>query len=118
MSVGLNTTGSTRSVQATVHQIDELHIYELTKEELTFIVGNSYTKSLFSVLTGISISACVSFLITIWTTPILDPKVYATFVAIVIVFGLFTLICGFFWLKSEIIAFQTGNEYLKREYKN
>lgn len=113
MSGQLN-TGTPRSVQATVHQIDDIHIYEVTRDELTSILGNSFTKSLFSVLTGISISACISFLITIWTTTISDPKVYATFVAVIIVFGLSSLICGFFWVKSEIVAYTTGNKYLKK----
>lgn len=114
MSGGINNTGTTRSVQATIHQIDDLHIYEITRDELTFILGNSFTKSLFSVLTGISISGCVSFLITVCTTTISSPKMYATFIALIMVFGLSTLICGFFWIKSEVIAYKTGNRYLNK----
>lgn len=112
MSSEINNTGTTRSVKATIHQIDDLHIYEITRDELISILGNNFAKSLFSVLTGISISGCVSFSITICTTTISNPKMYATFVALIIVFGIATLICGFFWIKSEIIAYKTGNRYL------
>ena len=114
MSGGINTTGTTRSVQATVHPIDDLHIYEITKQELISILGTSFTKSLFSILTGVSVSACISFLISIYTTTISDPKTYAVFIAVIIVFGLCTLIFGFFWIKSEVIAYSTGKTYLKK----
>ncbi len=114
MSGGINTAGTPRSVQATVYQIDSLHIYEVTKEELISMLGTSFSKSLFSVLTGISISACISFIITILTTTISNPKTYAVFVAVIIVFGFASLICGFFWIKAEIISYKTGNKYLKK----
>jgi hypothetical protein len=111
MSGGIS---SSRTVNATVHQIDDLHIYEITRQELISMVGNSFTKSLFSVLTGISISAFVSFWITIKTITITDPTTYAVFIAIIIVFALASIVCGFFWIKSEIIAYQTGDRYLKK----
>jgi hypothetical protein len=111
MSDGISTS---RSINATVHPIGDLHIYEVTREEFITIAGNSFTKSLFSVLTGISISAFISFLIAIKTTTITDSKTYAVFIAVIIVFLLSTLICGFFWIKAEVTAYFTGKKYLDR----
>lgn len=100
-----------RTIKATVHQIDDINIIEITHVELSAIIGNSFTKSLFSVLTGISVSAFISFLITINTVTIADPRINAIFIAVILVFGLSTLICGLFWIKSEIKAYFLSKKY-------
>ena len=100
-----------RAIKATVHQIDDINIIEITHEELNSIIGNSFTKSLLSVLTGISVSAFISFWITLNTVTISDPKINAIFIAIILVFGLSTIICGLFWIKSELRAYNLSKKY-------
>lgn len=104
-----------RSIKATVHQIGNIEIIEITHGELSSIIGNSFVKSLFSILTGISISAFLSFWIALSTIEITDPKTYAIFVAVIIVFAFSTLICGLFWVKAEIKAYQLCRKYLLKK---
>jgi len=104
-----------RSIKAIVHQIGDIDIVEITHGELGSIIGNSFIKSLFSILTGISISAFVSFWIAITTIEIKDPITNAIFIAVIIVFAFATLLCGLFWIKAEIKAYHLSRKYLLKK---
>lgn len=72
-------------IEATIHPLPELHIYQVTEQELKNIENASFNKAIFNIGIGTSLSTAISFLICILTTEIKDPYIRATFTGIVVI---------------------------------
>lgn len=107
--------GVTGTIPVTRHPILELHIYEVTEQDLAVLRRGSFLRALLTLLVGVSSSTVVSLIIVLYTVPISSPKVYASFVGVVLVCA-FILICSIAgWIYVEKAEIGPARERIEKK---
>lgn len=98
---GATIEGATGTIPVAKHPLRLLHVYEITEQDLATLNSVHFSRAVYTTLLGISASAAVSFIIVLLTVQIDKPKLYASFVAVVIVSCLVFLYSLAMWIRGE-----------------
>ena len=79
-----NETTGRITIDAVEHPLSELHVYKITEQDLDTIKNASFSKSLYSIGTSVSLTALISFLTIVLTIEISNNNLYAIFIGIII----------------------------------
>ncbi|HTV42826.1 MAG TPA: hypothetical protein VMF08_19835 [Candidatus Sulfotelmatobacter sp.] len=108
-------TGQQGTIAVTRHPISALHIYEVTEQDLAVLRRGSFLRALLTLLIGVSSSTVVSLIIVLYTVTIGSPKVYASFVGVVLVCA-FILLCSIAgWIYVEKAEIGPARERIEKK---
>ena len=93
--------GATGTIEVAKHPLPILHIYEVTEQELMVLNRAHFMRAVHTTLLGISFSSAVSFIVVLLTVQVSDPKLHATYVAVVIISCFLFLYSLIMWIRGE-----------------
>ncbi|MEJ0089297.1 MAG: hypothetical protein WDM80_06065 [Limisphaerales bacterium] len=93
--------GATGTIEVAKHPLPLLHIYEVTEQDLSALNRSHFMRAVHTTLMGISFSTAVSFLVVLLTVEVSNSKVYAIYVAIVIINVFLFIYSLTIWLRGE-----------------